>query len=154
MLKGAFQLTVALLSELEAGASADYPSRVINIGSVHGIAAPEWESYAYSASKAAIHQLTVHMAKRLGKEHILVNAIAPGPFPSRMMDKLIEAEGEGLVAETATGRLGIAEDMAGRVDLSGITGIEQYYRCHYPSGWRLRYYSVVLGGSLHFGLLP
>tara|TARA_B110000503_G_scaffold70306_1_gene109425 strand:- start:326 stop:1105 length:780 start_codon:yes stop_codon:yes gene_type:complete len=111
--KGAFQLCVALLSELEAGASADYPSRVINIGSVHGIAAPEWESYAYSASKAAIHQLTVHMAKRLGKEHILVNAIAPGPFPSRMMDKLIEAEGEGLVAETATGRLGIAEDMAG-----------------------------------------
>lgn len=110
--KGIFHLTVALLDELKAAGSDEDPAKVINVGSVHGFVAPPWESYAYSASKAATHQLTRHLAKRLGPEHVVVNAIAPGPFPSRMMHKVLDHEGEQLIKETATGRLGRDDDMA------------------------------------------
>jgi NAD(P)-dependent dehydrogenase (short-subunit alcohol dehydrogenase family) len=111
--RGPFNLSVALLPELRADGTADDPSRIINIGSVHAEVAPPWDSYAYSASKAGVHHLTRHLAKRLGREHIVVNAIAPGPFPSRMMAQTIAEQGDELVKETATGRLGIADDMAG-----------------------------------------
>lgn len=111
--KGIFNLTVALIAELRAAGSEDDPAKVITIGSVHGFVAPPWESYAYSASKAATHQLTRHLAKRLGREHIAVNSIAPGPFPSRMMAKTLDQEGEALKKETANGRLGREDDMAG-----------------------------------------
>ena len=112
-LRGVFNLSVALLNELRASGSADDPSRIINIGSVHGDVAPPWESYAYSASKAGVHHLTRHLAKRLGPDHIIVNAIAPGPFPSKMMAATIAEQGAELIKETATGRLGVEDDMAG-----------------------------------------
>ncbi len=111
--KGIFHLSVALLPELRAAGSAEDPARIVNIGSVHGDVAPPWESYAYSASKAAVHHLTRHLAKRLGPDHVIVNAIAPGPFPSRMMAATIAEQGDALVKETATGRLGTDDDMAG-----------------------------------------
>jgi NAD(P)-dependent dehydrogenase (short-subunit alcohol dehydrogenase family) len=111
--KAVFQLTVALLPELEAAATGDNPAKVINVGSVHGFVPPTFDSYAYSASKGAVHQLTRHLAKKLGPRHIAVNAIAPGPFPSKMMAATIEAEGDVLVGESALGRLGEADDMAG-----------------------------------------
>ena len=58
---------------------------MINIGSIDGLRTPAVENYSYSASKAAVHMLTRHLAKRLAAEHITVNAIAPGPFQSKMM---------------------------------------------------------------------
>ncbi|CAM5389002.1 2-succinylbenzoate--CoA ligase [Streptomyces hirsutus] len=52
---------------LEAGAAAgDAPARIINIGSIDGLAVPNYENYSYSAAKAAIHHLTRHMAANLG----------------------------------------------------------------------------------------
>lgn len=110
---GVFNLTVALLPELQAAGTVEDPARIINVGSVHGFVAPPWETYAYTSSKAAVHHLTRHLAKRLGPEHVLVNAIAPGPFPSRMMAATLAEFGDELVKETATGRLGRYEDMAG-----------------------------------------
>ena len=41
---------------------------MINIGSVDGIQVPGFETYAYSASKAAVHQLTRHLAKHLAPD--------------------------------------------------------------------------------------
>lgn len=111
--KSVFQLTVALLPQLEAAATEEDPAKVINLGSVHGFVPPPFDSYAYSASKGAVHQLTRHLAKKLGPRHIAVNAIAPGPFPSRMMAATIEAEGDVLRSESALGRLGEPDDMAG-----------------------------------------
>ncbi len=64
-LEGVFHLTVGLLPALRAAASAEDPALVINIGSVDGIRVPVMESYSYSASKAAVHMLTRHLAKRL-----------------------------------------------------------------------------------------
>jgi NAD(P)-dependent dehydrogenase (short-subunit alcohol dehydrogenase family) len=112
-LKGPFHLTVACLPLLRAAASAQRPARVINIGSVDGMHVPMWESYAYSASKAAVHQLTRHVGKRLASEHITVNAIAPGIFPSKMTRFAFEESGDELVAATPLGRTGEPDDAAG-----------------------------------------
>ena len=83
-LKSVFFLTQKLLPLLRAAASAARPSSVINIGSVGGLRVGPKENYSYAASKAALHHMTGSLAKRLGSEHITVNAIAPGLFPSRI----------------------------------------------------------------------
>src|SRR5436305_950219 len=82
--EGIFHLTVGLLPALSAAATTEDPARVINIGSIDGLRTPALENYSYSASKAAVHMLTRHLAKRLAAENITVNAIAPGPFESKM----------------------------------------------------------------------
>ena len=114
-LEGIFHLTVALLPALRAAATADDPARVINIGSIDGIRVPLAENYSYSASKAAVHMLTRHLARRLASEQITVNAIAPGPFQSKMMafmldtpEKLAEVE-----RQVPLGRIGRPDDAAG-----------------------------------------
>ncbi len=114
-LEGIFHLTVALLPALRAAAGADDPARVINIGSIDGLRVPFAENYSYSASKAAVHMLTRHLAKRLAPEHITVNAIAPGPFESKMMAFLLDApEGRAEVErQVPLGRIGRPDDVAG-----------------------------------------
>lgn len=112
-LKSPFFLTQALLPRLRAAAKADAPARIINIASINGRAAPDVENYAYSASKAGLIMLTRHMARRLAREHILVNAIAPGPFPTKMMAARLKNEGEKIAAQNPLGRWGMAEDIAG-----------------------------------------
>jgi len=84
----------------------------ILVGSIDGLRVPALETYSYSASKAAVHQLTRHLAKRLAPE-ITVNAIAPGPFPSKMMRTTLEAFGDQIAAAAPMKRIGRAPDMAG-----------------------------------------
>jgi NAD(P)-dependent dehydrogenase (short-subunit alcohol dehydrogenase family) len=110
--KGVFHLTKFLLPLLEEAGTADDPARVINIGSIDGVRVPLLENYSYSASKAAVHMLTRHLAKRLAPE-ITVNAIAPGPFESKMMAATLEAFGEQIAAGTPLKRIGRPDDMAG-----------------------------------------
>ncbi len=112
-LKAPFNLTVACLDLLRAAATADHPSRVINIGSVDGMRTPIWESYAYSASKAGVHQLTRVVGARLAREHITVNAIAPGIFPSKMTAFALDADEEGIEESVPLGRVGRPDDAAG-----------------------------------------
>ena len=110
---GIFELTRLFLPQLRAAASEEEPARVINIGSVDGIRVPVLQNYAYSASKAGVHMLTRHLAHHLADEHISVNAIAPGPFPSKMTAFMFEA-GEDVVAQSVPmGRVGRPDDMAG-----------------------------------------
>jgi NAD(P)-dependent dehydrogenase (short-subunit alcohol dehydrogenase family) len=110
--KGVFHLTKFLLPLLEEAGTAEEPARVINIGSIDGIRVPLLENYSYSASKAAVHMLTRHLAKRLAPE-VTVNAIAPGPFESKMMAATLEAFGEQIAAGTPLKRIGRPDDMAG-----------------------------------------
>ncbi|KAI9252158.1 hypothetical protein BY458DRAFT_523222 [Sporodiniella umbellata] len=108
-----FTLTQACLPLLRAKATAECPSRVINIGSINGLAIPALETYAYTSSKAALHHLTRHLAGQLGREHVLVNAIAPGSFPSKMMAATLENFGDMIISNVPVGRVGSPEDIAG-----------------------------------------
>ncbi len=110
--KAVFHLTKFLIPLLEAGASVEEPARVINIGSIDGLRVPDMEVYAYSASKAAVHQLTRHLAKRLAPL-VTVNAIAPGPFESKMMAATLAAFGDQIAASAPLKRIGRPDDMAG-----------------------------------------
>ena len=111
--KSPFLLTQALLPMLEAAASDDDPARVINIGSIDAIQVPMLETYAYSSSKAAIHQLTRHLARQLGPRNITVNAVAPGPFESKMMAETLQNFGDAIARSSPLGRIGRPDDMAG-----------------------------------------
>ena len=114
-LEGIFHLTVALLPALRAAAGAEDPARVINIGSIDGIRVPLAENYSYSASKAAVHMLTRHLARRLAGERITVNAIAPGPFDSKMMAFMLDTPEKRAEVERMVplGRIGRPDDAAG-----------------------------------------
>jgi NAD(P)-dependent dehydrogenase (short-subunit alcohol dehydrogenase family) len=113
--KAIFHLTTALVPQLRAAASADDPARVVNIGSVDGIRVPATENYAYAASKAAVHMLTRQLADRLARDQITVNAIAPGPFRSKMMAFVLDADGgeEMIASSVPLRRIGRPEDAAG-----------------------------------------
>ena len=111
--KSPFFLTRALLGLLEAAATEDDPARVINIGSIDGLRVPELPNYSYSASKAAVHQLTRVLARDLGPRRITVNAVAPGPFQSKMMRATLEAAGDEIAAASPLGRIGRPDDMVG-----------------------------------------
>ena len=110
--KGVFHLTKFLRPLLEAAGTTENPARVINIGSIDGIHVPVMETYAYSASKAAVHQLTRHLAKALAP-NITVNAIAPGPFESKMKHATLEAFGDAIAQSAPLKRIGRPDDMAG-----------------------------------------
>jgi NAD(P)-dependent dehydrogenase (short-subunit alcohol dehydrogenase family) len=110
--KAVFHLTKFLLPLLEAAGTQEDPARVINIGSIDGLRVPALETYSYSSSKAAVHMLTKHMARQLAPR-ITVNAIAPGPFESKMMAATLRAFGEQIAAQAPRKRIGEPEDMAG-----------------------------------------
>jgi NAD(P)-dependent dehydrogenase (short-subunit alcohol dehydrogenase family) len=109
--KGVFHLTKFILPLLEAAAEPGNPARVINIGSVDGLHVPAVENYSYTASKAAVHHLTRHLAKRLGPD-VTVNALALGPFESDMTDASLGSE---MAARAPLRRIGLPEDAAGAV---------------------------------------
>jgi NAD(P)-dependent dehydrogenase (short-subunit alcohol dehydrogenase family) len=111
--KGPFHLTKMLLPLLEKAGSAADPARVINIGSIDGLKVPFLETYSYSASKAAVHHLTRVLAVQLAPKHITVNAVAPGPFESKMMAVTLERFKDAIVSACPLGRIGEPEDMAG-----------------------------------------
>ena len=111
--KSVFHLTRACLPLLEKAARPDDPARVINIGSVDGLSVPAWETYAYSSSKAAVHHLTRVLANQLAPRGITVNAVAPGPFESKMMAETLNRFRDEIVAACPLGRIGEPADMAG-----------------------------------------
>jgi len=117
--KGIFFLTQQLLPLLRESRTSDNTSRVINIGSIDGIKTGTFDAFSYGPSKAAVHHLTRVLAARLIKDHIIVNAIAPGPFPTWMLSTGVGGGGDTDIDWSAvgqsnpSGRVGDAEDIAG-----------------------------------------
>ncbi len=117
--KGVFYLTQKMLPLLRESGTHDDPARVINIGSVDGLKNAPWLSFSYPPSKAAIHRLTRMLALHLIKDNIIMNAIAPGPFPTDMLSKgfggatAADVDWEKAGRGGPRGRFGTPEDIAG-----------------------------------------
>jgi NAD(P)-dependent dehydrogenase (short-subunit alcohol dehydrogenase family) len=109
-LKGVSHLTRFCLPALRAASHPDDPGRVINIGSIAGRRVGDMDNYAYTSSKAAVHHLTQHLARRLAPT-VTVNAIAPGPFESRMMAGILAAHGDAIAASVPMRRIGRPDDV-------------------------------------------
>ena len=100
---------------MSASGTPEDPARIVNVGSVDGLHVPALPTYSYSTSKAALHQLTKVLARELGPRNITVNAVAPGPFESKMMAATLDAFGSEIAARAPLGRIGRPDDMAGVV---------------------------------------
>lgn len=115
-LNSVFALTRDLVPALTRAASAESPARIVNIGSMDGIHIPIVQrvpTFAYSASKAALHHLTKALAVELGASHITANAIAPGFFESRMTDHVFEHYLKDIEDDCPLQRVGQPEEIVG-----------------------------------------
>ena len=112
-----FELTRDLTPLLEAAATVDDPARVINTSSTMGIVPVADGAYSYTVSKGAVLHLTRLLANEFTKRRITVNAICPGPFPSKMTAfATATKDGAEKVAQmNPLGRMGAPDDIAGLV---------------------------------------
>ncbi|KAJ9625445.1 hypothetical protein H2204_010307 [Knufia peltigerae] len=116
--RGVFNIIKAFTPLLEAAGTLNDPSRVIIVSStagnnVHHIG--EHGTIIYSASKAAANHLARNLAVELGPKNITTNTVAPGFFPSKLANGLIEILGgeDELKNVNPRKRLGEPEDIAG-----------------------------------------
>jgi gluconate 5-dehydrogenase len=88
---------------------------IINVSSIAGlhtlVNGPHY--VAYSASKAGMLGLTREMAGAWGRKGVRVNAIAPGFFPSRLTEGIIDSVEEELKAQSPLPRAGAAGELKG-----------------------------------------
>ena len=118
----AFEAVRAALPALRTGVREAGDASVINVASMYAAVAPDARIYSkpeqaspahYGAAKAALIQLTRHVAAELGRENIRVNALVPGPFPR---PEITEADAEfanRLAGKTMLGRTGQAKEIRG-----------------------------------------
>ena len=111
--KSIFFMVQKFLDLLKKNTTSDNPARIINIGSIDGINTPYYENYSYSVAKSAVHKLTSVLAAKLIKDNIICNAIAPGPFPSKMLGSAVEHDYSIISKKNPSGRVGMPEDIAG-----------------------------------------
>ncbi len=111
--KPIFFLTQALLPLLENAASHETPARVINVGSIDGIRVATIDNSAYGMSKAAVHHLTKILSAKFAGKSITVNAIAPGPFPSKMTKSMLDQVQPMVEKANPMRRIGRTGDMGG-----------------------------------------
>ena len=88
--------------------------RIINIASMQSTRAFE-NGISYGAAKGGILQLTRAMAEAWSKHGIMVNAIAPGFFPTELTAPLFNSPvtTEKLAKMTTVGRNGVLDDLEG-----------------------------------------
>jgi NAD(P)-dependent dehydrogenase (short-subunit alcohol dehydrogenase family) len=90
--------------------------KIINIASVAGLGGtnPKYmDTIGYNTSKGAVITFTKDLAVKWGQFNINVNAIAPGFFPTKMSQVLIERGKERILETTPLGRVGNDQDLKG-----------------------------------------
>ena len=89
--------------------------KIINISSVAGLrgAPPEFQAIGYHASKGGVIAFTKDLACKWGVHNIQVNAIAPGWFPTRMSEVMIERNRDAFLKKIPLGRFGSDHDLKG-----------------------------------------
>jgi NAD(P)-dependent dehydrogenase (short-subunit alcohol dehydrogenase family) len=106
---------------------------ILNIGSVSSHL-PLSRVFTYSASKAAVVNLTKNVSRELAPQGVRVNCLCPGFFPAEQNRKVLTPERvETILGKTPMERFGKPEELAGAVLLllapvagSFITGAEVY----------------------------
>jgi NAD(P)-dependent dehydrogenase (short-subunit alcohol dehydrogenase family) len=103
---------------------------IINIGSASGLL-PLSRVFTYSASKAAVHNLSKNLAREWAARGVRVNILVPGFFPAEQNRKVLSPDRvAAIMAKTPMARFGRPEELAGAVLLlaseagSFITGAE------------------------------
>lgn len=112
---GLFYLTQGLLPMMIETSTDEDPARVLNLGSVMGKHPLGDGAYSYSASKAAVHHLTAILGKELAGQRITVNALAPGPFQSKMtaFATATDEQAAAVGGDVPLGRIGLPSDIQG-----------------------------------------
>jgi NAD(P)-dependent dehydrogenase (short-subunit alcohol dehydrogenase family) len=158
--KGVFFLTQKLMPLLRKSASADSPARVINIASIDGMHTSPMSGYCYGTSKAAVIHLTRFMGSQLAGENILVNGIAPGPFPTYMLSTGVGYKGEtegvdwdAIGSRSPSGRVGKPEDIAGLAMFPVVPGFGLYQRSYDPVRRRNRRSQLIRQGHKKSAIL-
>jgi len=110
-LTGAFLFAQAVAP----GMMARRRGSILNVASIAGLrATPEGVPAAgYVASKGGLLALTRELAAKWGRHGIRVNAIAPGFFPSRMTEKVLEKMQDGIERGIPLGRIGRPGELKG-----------------------------------------
>ena len=111
--KSIFFMVQKFLPMLKKNVNQDFKARIINIGSIDGINTPYYENYSYSVAKAAVHKLTKVLSAKLISDNIICNAIAPGPFPSKMLGSAVEHDYSIISKKNPSNRVGRPKDIAG-----------------------------------------
>ena len=104
---------------------------IINLGSMSGLA-PLSRVFTYSATKSAVHNLSLNLAREWAPHRVRVNVLVPGFFPAEQNRKILTPERTARILDhTPMGRFGEARELIGATLLlasdragSFVTGTE------------------------------
>jgi NAD(P)-dependent dehydrogenase (short-subunit alcohol dehydrogenase family) len=119
----ALNLTAMFLLTQAVGKATMIPrrtGRIINIASIAGLSGTEpafMSTIGYNTTKAGVVNFTKSLACEWGKHNIHVNAIAPGVFPSKMSQEMINQSEKYILEHTPLRRLGTDRDLKGVIVL-------------------------------------
>jgi NAD(P)-dependent dehydrogenase (short-subunit alcohol dehydrogenase family) len=86
---------------------------IINVGSMSGVI-PISRVFTYSASKAAVHNLSKNLAREWATQGVRVNTLVPGFFPAEQNRKILtEDRVASIMGHTPMKRFGKSEELVG-----------------------------------------
>ena len=92
---------------------AGHGGSIINLGSMSGVV-PLSRVFTYSATKSAVHNLSLNLAREWAPHRVRVNVLVPGFFPAEQNRKILQPERvASILGHTPTARFGEARELVG-----------------------------------------